>query len=386
MFRSRRRRLAVAAGLVVAGCAGPSARAPALPPGFMLGADISTLETVERAGARFSIDGRPGEALPILQAAGIGWVRLRLWHTPHEGGGDNDLALTTRLARRAKAQGLRVLLDLHYSDFWADPGRQDKPAAWATLHGEALAHAVRGYTADVLRHLRANGAAPDMVQLGNEINGGLLWPDGKTWQQTPEEQVGGEASLIALLRAAFAAVREADARDGGRLPVMLHLAGGGDNALFRHLFDLFTREGLDYDVIGLSHYTYFHGPLAGLRANLADLSARYGKPLVVVETAYGYTLDNVDSQPNVFDAERAAAGGYPATPAGQAQALREVIEAVAAAPQGAGVFYWEPAWLARPGAGWRHGEGNGWENQALFDAEGRALPALREFSLSRRPP
>jgi len=357
---------------------------------FIVGADVSTLTEVERHGGRFSrADGTPADPLAILQEHGVGWVRLRLWHMPVNaageplGGGNNGLALTLALARRAKAQGLKLLLDIHYSDFWADPAQQTKPAAWATLSGPKLQQALHDYTADVLRAFDAAGAAPDMVQIGNETNGGFVWPDGKTWQQTPDEKIGGDAGFVALLRQGIAAVREHGARSGRRLPVVLHLADGGDNALYRRVFDGFTREKLDYDVIGLSYYPYFHGPLAGLKANLADLAQRYGKPLLVVETAYGHTLANGDATPNIFNAERAASAGYPATVAGQAQALRDVIDAVAAVPNGLGVFYWEPAWIPAAGAGWRSGEGNGWDNQALFDFNGRALPSMNALRRGR---
>lgn len=393
-LRSARR--GAARALLAAAClwAGLATAAPPL----MLGADLSSLDEVERLGGRFSTaDGRPGTALQILRAHGVGWVRLRLWHTPVNdadvfegarlisrrgepvGGGNNDLATTIRLAQRARAQGLKWLLDIHYSDFWVDPGTQTKPAAWKALHGEALRRAVHDYTAQVLQRLHEAGCDPDMVQIGNEVNGGMLWPDGKTWQETPGEAIGGEAAFHALLREGIAAVREHERRlrGGQRLPVMLHLAKGGDNALFRRVFDGFVRDGLDFDLIGLSWYPYFHGPLAELRANLNDLSSRYGKPLVVVETAYGHTLANGDAGPNIFNAEAADKSGYPATPQGQAQLLQDLIATVAAVPQGAGVFYWEPAWLPVPGTGWRQGEGNSWDNQALFDFNGRALPALQ---------
>ncbi len=365
---------------------------------FILGVDISTLETVERGGGKFSTaDGRPGSALQILRAAGMNWGRLRLWHTPvnaHDviedgrivsrhgepvGGGDNGLAVTLRLARRLKAQGMKWLLDIHYSDHWTDPGKQAKPAAWTRLHGAALAQEVERYTSEVLKALHDQGTDPDMIQVGNEINGGMLWPDGKTWQQTPDEQVGGDAAFIALLRAGIRGVRATDALRGGRLPVMLHLAHQGDGKsaeTFRRVYDGFEAAKLDYDVIGLSWYPYHHDPYDALRDNLRMLSDRYRKPLVVVETAYGHQLDNPGGGGAVFNEEGARRSGYPATPEGQARMLRDVVRAVAAVPQGLGVFYWEPAWLAVPGAGWRTGDGNGWANQTLFDDRGRALPSL----------
>lgn len=397
---------ALIAGLVAlpAAFGAETAPVPALRGDFILGADVSMLDQLERHGARYrDADGRPVDPLRALQTAGVGWVRLRLWHTPVNaqdvfdgtrlvsrrgepvGGGNNDLATTLRLAQRAKAQGFRLLLDIHYSDFWSDPSQQTKPAAWAGLRGPALERAMHDYTAGVLLALDQAGAYPDMLQTGNELNGGLLWPDGKTWQQTPGESIGGEAGFHALLRSAIDAVREADARRGGHLPVVVHLADGGDNALYRRVFDPITAAGIDYDAIGLSFYSYLHGPVEGLRRNLADLAARYRKPLLVVETAYGFTLDNGDVTANVFGARSAEHGGYPASVAGQAQALRDVIAAVADTPQGLGrgVFYWEPLWIPVAGAGWRGGDGNGWDNQALFGFDGRALPSLQVFKQVR---
>jgi arabinogalactan endo-1,4-beta-galactosidase len=377
---------------------------PGLSPDFMLGADISTLDQVERQGGRFRLaDGREVDPLKLLQAVGVNWIRLRLWHDPvfaeevwdgqrlvakkgePVGGGNNGLDVTVRLAKRAKALGLKFLLDIHYSDFWTDPSHQRKPVAWAALKGEALQAAVHDHTAQALRALEEAGAYPDMIQAGNEVNGGFLWPEGKTWQQQPGEEIGGTAGFHALLKAAITAVREADARRGSRLPVVIHLANGGDNALFRRVFDPLVADGVDFDVIGLSYYPYLHGTIDSLKSNLADLATRYRKPLVVVETASGFTLDNGDATPNLFGEKSEKAGGYPATVAGQATAVRDVIAAVAATPGGLGrgVFYWEPLWIPVAGAGWRTGDGNGWENQAMVAFDGRVLPSLRVFQWVR---
>ena len=365
---------------------------------FMAGADVSMLAEVERHGGKFSsADGKPGDALQILKDAGVTWVRLRLWHTPvfgadvvedgrvvlkkgaAVGGGNNGLATTMRLARRAKALGLKVLLDIHYSDFWADPQTQTKPAAWTDLHGAALQAAVREYTANTLDALDAVGAAPDMVQIGNETNAGMLWPDGQTWSADKGAKIGGDAAFAALLRAGIEGVRANDALTGRHLPVMVHLAGGTDPELCHHMLDLFAAERLDYDLVGLSWYPIYHGTLAQLKANLDELAQRYRKPLVVVETAYGWTLDNGQSTSHLLDAKHADKAGYPATVAGQAQVIKDVIATVAAVPDGLGrgVFYWEPDWIPAAGAGWRTGGDNNWENQALFDYSGRALPSLQ---------
>lgn len=384
----------------VAGEPAPPSAAP------IRGVDVSMLDQLERAGAVFRDEaGQPRELLPLLQAGGANWVRLRLWHHPVNaadvlddgrlvsrrgepvGGGNNDLAATLRMASEAKALGLKLLLDVHYSDFWADPGKQVKPAAWTDLHGAALRAAVHDYTRDTLLALRDAGAYPDMVQLGNETNGGMLWPDGKTWRATPAEEIGGAAGFAELLTAAASAVRESDPRRGraDAIRIAIHLADGGDNELYRRVFDDLTARAVDFDVIGLSYYPYFHGPISGLRANLIDLVSRYGKPVVIMETATGWTLDNADSTGNVFNAERAQSGGYPVNAKGQEVLLRDLYGVLGELPagKGLGVFWWEPGWQAVPGAGWRTGDGNGWENQAWFDFQGRALRSASTFSRIR---
>jgi arabinogalactan endo-1,4-beta-galactosidase len=365
---------------------------------FILGADVSSLLAVERGGGRFqTAAGQHVSALQLLRDAGMGWARLRLWHTPFNhrdvvdggrvvsrlgdpvGGGDNGLETTLALARRLRAQGFKWLLDIHYSDHWADPGKQHKPAAWTGLDGSALEDAVKRYTTDVLARLAEQGTSPHMVQIGNEVNGGLLWPSGKTWRETPDERIGGDTAFHALLKAGIAAVREFDRQRGGFTPVMLHVAFSGDGKsreTLERVYGGFEAAQLDYDVIGLSWYPFFHEPLQGLRETLGVLGRRFGKPLILVETSYAWRADNPGGAPGVFNAQHAVRAGWPATPEGQAQFTRDVIVAVAEAPRGLGVFWWEPAWLAVPGAGWRTGDGNGWANQTLFDTDGKPLPAL----------
>ncbi len=377
-----------------------------LPAEFIMGADMSMLDQLERMGGKFyDQSGEPGDALRIVKDNGVNWVRLRLWHTPvnegdviengrtisHRGdpigGGNNDLATTIRLARRAKALGLKFLLDIHYSDFWVDPEKQTKPAAWRKLSGAALEQEVYRYTAKVLDELKKADAFPNMVQIGNELNGGMLWPDGKTWKSRPDEKIGGDDGFVALMTQGIKAVRDADPRRGTpeHVKVAVHLADGGNNELYRRVFDLFAKRGVDYDVIGLSFYPYYHGPIEDLRANADDISARYGKEVVVMETAYAYTTRNGDNWPNLFNAEMQKGVGYKASVQGQASMVRDVIDAMAQVPgqRGLGVFYWEPDWIPVSRAGWRTGEGNGWDNQAMFDFRGRALLSLAVFKRVR---
>jgi arabinogalactan endo-1,4-beta-galactosidase len=235
---------------------------------------------------------------------------------------------------------------------------------------ERLTQAVYDHTFDVLSALRAQGTPADLVQVGNEINGGMLWPDGR-WDNWD--------GLAALLKAGGRAVRDSTPR----AKIVLHLAEGGDNGGHRWWFDNAVARGVPFDVIAVSHYTYWHGPLGYLQANLLDLSGRYGKPLLVAETAYGFTTAEQDHEKNIFTAELAATAGWPATPRGQAEALRDLFHTVAAVPGALGVVYWEPTWTAVEGAGWDPADptsGDGWENQALFDYQGRALPAIDVFN------
>lgn len=390
---SRRRLLVTAPALAVAAQqlatgrahAAEAAAAPAAAPQAdcaralsVRGADISFTLQEEAAGTTYSDNGRQGRVEEILARHGANYVRLRLWVDPPPG--YSDLASSLRLARRAKKAGMKVLLDLHYSDFWADPAHQTTPAGWADLDLAALARKVERYTARVLADFAAQGTPVDMVQIGNEITGGMLWPLGKIYQDDGEHWT----EFAALMQAGIAGARAGNPA-GHRLAVMLHIDRGGDNAGSRYFFDHVLAAGvLDFDVIGESYYSFWHGSFADLRGNLNDLSLRYHRDLVVVETAYPWTLRNGDDLGNFIseigqlpDAER-----YPPTPHGQAayfERLRRVLREVPAG-RGTGFFDWEPEWL--PGVGWEPGAGNPNDNLTMFDHHGRALPSVRAF---RRP-
>ncbi|MEV4944933.1 arabinogalactan endo-1,4-beta-galactosidase [Streptomyces sp. NPDC053755] len=330
------------------------------------GVDVSSLSKSEDLGGVYRTSGgSPGDALTILRSAGADYGRLKVWVNPADGYNDKDRVLAT--AKRIKAQGMKLLVDFHYSDTWADPGAQTTPAAWAGHSYTQLKTDVYQHTYDVLSALKAQGTTADMVQIGNETNTGMLWPEGSTddWGR-----------LAGLLKSGASATKAVSAST----QVALHLADGGDNALYRWWFDNATAQGVAYDVIALSFYGYWHGPLSGLQANLDDISARYGKPVLVVETAYPFRLDSDDGHENIIDTTAELVSGYPASTAGQAAWLRDVMNVVEAVPngRGLGVVYWEPTWTAVPGNGWDPADpasGNGWENQALFGYDGRLLPA-----------
>jgi arabinogalactan endo-1,4-beta-galactosidase len=362
-----------------------------LAPDFIMGADVSMLAQIEASGGKYYVNGNEEDCLQILKDHGINWIRLRIWNDPTDangkplGGGNNDLERTVELAKRAGALGLKILLDFHYSDWWADPGKQNKPKAWEGLDSEQLQQAVYDYTSEVIQALAEADAMPDMVEIGNEVNDGMLWPDGRI-TRLGSEQVGGFDGFADLLKQGIQAVRDNDPnnqKQDQRVRIVIHLANGGNNELYRTVFDGLTERAVDFDVIGLSYYPYWHGPLDQLKANMKDISERYQKDVIIAETAYAYTTEEGDGHSNLFGEGSQISGGYKPTLQGQATAVHDVIEAVAQMPdgRGLGIFYWEPDWIPVAGAGWKTGEGNAWENQAMFDFKGNALPSINVFNL-----
>jgi len=300
--------------------------APSSATTFLVGADISWVPQQEDEGRQFSVDGVQRDILAILKEHGFNAIRLRLFVNPtapsgYSAKGYCGLESTLAMAQRVKAAGLSLLLDLHYSDTWADPAHQKKPAAWRDLDFAGLTNAVYRYTADTLRAFAARGLTPALVQVGNEISAGLLWPDGR-WDHFDQ--------LAALLRAGIQAVREAVPS----AQVMLHLALGGQNEKSRWFLDNVLSRGVEFDLIGQSYYPRWHGTLDDLKANLTDLAARYPHGLVVVEYS-----------------------------APDGPAINAILRALPAG-QGRGSFIWEPTHPA-------HGK--------LFDRTGAALPALRQY-------
>jgi arabinogalactan endo-1,4-beta-galactosidase len=335
----------------------------------ILGADISSLSKSEDMGGVYKdTDGTQDDALQILKLHGLNYARLRVFVDPADGyhGKEEILGMALRL----KSHGIQYLVDFHYSDNWADPGKQYKPAAWRSYSFDQLTQAVYDHTYDVCSSLVAQGTPPDMVQVGNEINAGMLWPDG---------DYNHMDNLATLLKAGHQAVKDCSPST----LVMLHIAEGGDNDLARWWFDNMTSRDVPFDVIGISYYPFWHGSLPELQANLNDITARYGKDVIVVETAYAFTHQEDDLFPNILTRSMLVPG-YPFTPEGQRAMLRDIMAIVRAVPngRGLGVFYWDATWTAVKGNGWDStdpGSGNAWENQALFDFDDRGLPALDEF-------
>jgi beta-galactosidase len=244
--------------------------------GKILGADISFLPELEAKGIKFSDKGVQKDAIEILKDHGFNYIRLRIFNNPARDSGYSpkkgfcDLEHTKQMAKRVKAAGLKLLLDFHYSDYWADPQQQYKPAAWRGQDFNALKHSVYAYTVDVLRQLKAQGTLPDMVQVGNEINHGMIWPEG---------EINNLDSLAELIYMGVQGVKAVDPST----PVMLHIALGGQNLEARFFLDQMLDRNVPFDVIGLSYYPKWHGTLDDLKANMTDLSARYNRQVMVAE-------------------------------------------------------------------------------------------------------
>lgn len=345
---------------------------------FIKGMDLSSLEAVEDAGAVF-YDEDGNEIKDILKYLAeekeVNYVRLRVWNDPttsFDAGDYCNAEHTIEMAQRVKAAGMKLLIDFHYSDSWADPASQTKPAAWQDLSFDELVDAVYDYTAEVLEELDAVGAYPDMVQIGNEISGGMLWDDG---------YIDNIENLAELLNSGISAVRDTTP-SGQYTKIMLHLAEGGDSERFEYFFDSIMENGVtDFDVVGMSYYAYWHGSLQQLKDNMNNIVSRYGKEVVVAETSYPYTYDDADSTENQIGESDTDLVGLSASVANQKLMTEMTFNTVATVDEGKGlgVFYWEPLWLAVDGVGVTKGEGNEWDNQILFDENHWALDSLNAF-------
>lgn len=349
---------------------------------FIKGMDISMVKELEACGASYCLNGKKEDLFHLLRQCGTNMVRIRLWHDPYDetgkpyGGGGNDLPTAIEIAKRTVESGMDFMLDFHYSDFWADPAKQVKPKTWENLSGEALETAVYLHTADTLKALKNQKLVPAMVQVGNEITKGLLWPDG---------HIDRADCMAGLLRAGMKGVKKEcpDAK------IVLHLDFGTDNKMYRQWFDRIAPYGLGFDVIGMSYYPHWNGSIRLLLDNMNDISSRYNKDVLVAETSIGYTTETLGCKGIVYSAEHEKATGYPATQGGQEAFLRDLYAAVRNVEnaRGIGVFYWEPAWLPISDCTWasesgsvymkdKVAAGNAQANMALFDEHGNANSAL----------
>lgn len=374
---------------------------------YLKGIDISTLLEVEACGGKYyDFEGRETELFDFMQTMDINAVRVRLWNDPYDedgneyGAGTNDIKKAIELLKRAKTHNMEVLLDYHYSDFWADPGKQFVPKAWKNMNAEELTKAVYDYTKETMEVLKKNDLLPYMVQVGNELSNGLLWPLG----QVPEY-----GNIAGFVSAGIKAVKEVSPES----LIMIHLDNGGNNELYRRWFDNYIENhGEDFDVIGLSYYPFWHGTFDMLNHNMTDIAKRYGKELVIAEVSTGFTMDDYATYEGFSEGTPTTAFGdenperkgyatkasiaekveYPMTEDGQADFMEKLFSVIEGIPdkKGRGFFYWEAGWIPVKGSGWATPAslkyindpgpcGNEWANQALFDYEGKALKTWRNI-------
>ena len=371
-----------------------------LPEDFIFGMDISSVLAEENSGVRYyGFDGSEADVFALLAENGVTHIRVRIWNDPYGkngagyGGGNCDIDAACEIGRRAAAHGLKLIAGFHYSDFWADPSKQMVPKAWQGMKTDAKAEALYEYTRESLLKLLNAGAQIDIVQIGNETNNYFCGE--KKW-----------FGIQALMQAGARAVREVcpEAR------VALHFTNPErDGALADYAWRMDYYK-VDYDIFATSWYPYWHGSLENLSSVLSQIAEAYGKQVMVMETSYAYTTEDTDFFGNTIG--EGASGGYPISVQGQSNLLRDLTDTIVNRTQnGLGVVYWEGAWISVGTSSWEENHalwekyGSGWatssaaeydpddagryyggsavDNQAFFDAQGRALESLRVFSLMK---
>ncbi len=365
---------------------------------FIMGADISSLISLEDSGVKFyDEDGNEQDILTTLKDSGVNYVRVRVWNNPYDangngyGGGNNDLAKAIEIGQRATANGIKLLVDFHYSDFWADPGKQQAPVEWENMTVAQKETAVYDYTKASLEALINAGVDVGMVQVGNETNGGICGVTG--WE-----------NMCKIFSAGSKAIRDVDSN----ILIAIHFTNPETSGRYANNAKELDDRGVDYDVFATSYYPFWHGTLSNLTSVLKNVATTYNKKVMVAETSYAYTKVDGDGHDNTAPKSSGQTLNYPITVQGQANSLRDVIEAVAnVGSSGIGVFYWEPAWIPVSGntleerkALWEQ-YGSGWassyaasydpddagvwyggsaiDNQALFDFTGHPLESLNVF-------
>lgn len=337
---------------------------------FYLGADLSYVNELEDCGAVYRNDGLAVDPYVLFHDKGANLVRLRLWVNP-TWTRYSTLADVKRSLKRAQGSGMQTLLDLHYSDDWADPGDQIIPKEWAaTKTDEDLAAKVYDYTVGVLAELEAAGLMPDMVQVGNETNTEILLP-----ANVPEDREIDWTRNAMLLNAGILGVSEASKAAAKQPRIMVHIAQPEN---VEPWFDAAFAAGiLDFDVIGVSYYPKWSSrDMKALGQTIRRLRHKYAKDVVVVETAYPWTLRGDDDAANLLG-EDSLIPAYPATLAGQRSFLIDLTQTVRS-NDGSGVVYWEPAWISSKCAT-RWGKGSHWENNAFFDYENKSAHSGFDF-------
>ncbi|CAM3899926.1 glycosyl hydrolase 53 family protein [Flavobacterium branchiophilum] len=319
--------------------------------------DMSLLPKIRQSGIVFqSQNGQTEDMLTTLKTAGANTIRLRIWNNPNPDGSVSNLASVRLLANEMKSKGFKVMLSVHYSDTWADPGTQTKPQHWQNCTFNQLKDSVFQYTSKIMSQIQ-----PDYIQIGNEINNGFLFPDG---------QIQNLANFKMLIKQGCAAVRA----HNPNTKIILHLAGHNQALSFFN-----QMQDIDYDIIGLSYYPIWHGKsLIDLEQNLELISNAQNKPIFIAETAYPFTLTWNDYTNNIIGLNSQILPEFEASASGQQQFLNQIKTIITKVPKGIGFCYWGAEWVAYNGP--TATNGSAWENQALWNFQHQAQPALSVFS------
>ncbi|MEL7535361.1 MAG: glycosyl hydrolase 53 family protein [Bacteroidota bacterium] len=341
---------------------------------FFTGMDMSYQPLLNKEGVVFKEES--GEEIvdmyAYLQSSGVNLVRLRLFHTPDLNDpvmAASSLEEVLKIAEALSQIKMPWLLDIHYSDTWADPGHQTLPAAWQGLSVDLLEDSIYEYTLRVLTHFEQANVLPDLIQIGNETNDGFLWETGRAWGNFPQ--------YAKLLKSAIAAVDGIAKANEVQIHRMIHLSGVLNRESF---FDQLEAQNVPFDLIGLSHYSRWHTKdLKLLRQELNMLADRFEKPIILVETAYPWTLGWDDWTNNIVGGNDHLVTGFAATPEGQAAYLAEIVELLQKVPdgRGAGFVWWAPDYVAFDGP--ESTIGSPWENMTTFDFDYKALPVMQVF-------
>ncbi len=365
---------------------------------FVMGADVSSVLSELNSGVvYYGFDGQPQDIMTTLKQAGLNYIRIRVWNDPYDaagngyGGGNCDIETAVTIGKMATQAGLKVLIDFHYSDFWADPSKQMVPKAWAGMDINEKKEAIAAYTSSCLQKLSQAGVNVGMVQIGNETTTGMAGE--KYWY-----------NVTALMQAASQAVRQFSKK----IAIAVHFTDPENGKYKEYAFQL-DHFGVDYDIFASSYYAYWHGSYDNLVDQLSQVAETYNKKVMIAETSYAYSTQDYDGQGNTIGSALTYEKPYPLTVQGQANALADVIAAAARlGDKAVGVFYWEPAWITVPADSYQQRQqlweqyGSGWassyaaeydpadagvyyggsavDNQALFDAQGHPLASLKTFS------
>jgi arabinogalactan endo-1,4-beta-galactosidase len=336
---------------------------------FYKGMDLSFQSELETFDLNYKdTNGNPVELLDFVSENGTNLVRLKLWHTPEDG--ENGLTDVKAYAQRVKAKQMDFLLNIHYSDFWADPGTQTPPVAWQNMTTEDVRVAIYEYTKDVVTQLKNQNTLPEMIQIGNETDSGFLWDYGKVWNDFSNNW----SNYAILVKEAIRAVKEVDTDDS--VKIMLHLSNL-ENAIF--FFDELSAFNVDYDIIGLSYYPQFHTKDLNLvQFKLNELATTFNKDILMVEVAYPFTFEWNDNNTNYIGSEDQILSQFSATPEGQKAYFTWLVNTIKNIPnnRGIGFCYWAPDWVAFPGNENTSTSGSSWENQCMFDFNLNALPVF----------